>query len=297
MKTKTFLSVFIFLNAFTAQATVHEVHVADFHFTPGQFDAIVGDTVKWIWDNGTHTTTGTAVNIPFGADTWDEPIDASHPSFEYVIKVAGSYFYFSKLDGDMSASFDATGILPVQLINFKITPAAFNKTLLSWNTVEEQNSAWFSIQRSSDTKRFTEIAQVPSAGNSSVLKYYSYTDNSNSKDEYVYYKIVTVDKDGNKTASDILSFKTNVSAANLVACLSPNPVSSPYDLNVQLNISKSEKILVQLYTAGGSLIKHLYMDATPGSNSKLRLGNISAGIYTIVFRLHTITESKTIVIQ
>src|SRR5689334_2620351 len=92
MKAIILLLSIIFLNTLTGKATVHKVHVADFHFTPGQFDAVVGDTVLWIEDNGTHTTTGTAVNIPAGADTWDAPIDASHQSFQYVIKVAGSYF-------------------------------------------------------------------------------------------------------------------------------------------------------------------------------------------------------------
>src|SRR5215471_3225439 len=107
MKTKIFLLFSAFLNALAATATIHEVDVADFHFTPAQFDALVGDTVKWIWTSGTHTTTGTSVNIPPGADSWDAPIDASNQSFEYIIKVAGTYFYFSKLDGDMSASFTA----------------------------------------------------------------------------------------------------------------------------------------------------------------------------------------------
>jgi plastocyanin len=206
MKTKILLLLFVFSNAITVKATVHEIPVANFHFAPASLEAIVGDTIRWVWDAGTHTTTGTSVNIPEGADTWDAPIDASNQSFEYVIEVEGRYFYFSKVDGDMSGSFTASGTLPVQLINFKVA-AVFNKVLLSWNTVSEQNTAYFSIQRSIDAKRFIEIAQVRSAGTSSAIKQYSYTDNNADTKQYFYYKIITVDADGSQTQSPVVMFK------------------------------------------------------------------------------------------
>ncbi len=297
MKTKLFLPLFIFLNAFAVHATVHEVHVADFHFAPAQFDAIVGDTVKWIWDNGTHTTTGTSVNIPSGADTWDAPIDASNQSFEYVIKVAGTYFYFSKPDGDMSASFTATGTLPVQLINLQANITKNNNALISWSTATEQNTSYFSVQRSNDSKNFIEIAQVKAAQNSSALKHYSYTDNNTGASQLLYYKIITVDVDGRKTESSVVMFKTNSNTAKLVMSFGPNPVSNPCNLNVQFNIDKPEKILVQVYNTSGSLITHLYINATAGSNNHLHLNNLSPGIYKIIFGLNEITDIKTIVVQ
>jgi plastocyanin len=297
MKTKTFLSFFILLHALTLHATVHEVHVADFHFTPGHFDAIVGDTVKWIWDNGTHTTTGTSVNIPHGADTWDAPMDVLNQSFEYVIKVAGDYFYFSKLDGDMSASFTATGTLPVQLINLQVNNTKNNNALISWSTASEQNTSYFSVQRSSDSKKFIEIAKVEAAQNSSVIKHYSYTDNNAIIAQSLYYKIITVDADGSKTESPVVMFKNNPNTAKLVLSVGPNPVNNSGNLNVQFNIDKPEKIFVQVYNMNGSLIKQLYIDAAGSNHNWLHLGDLSAGMYNIIFRLHTIAESKTIIVQ
>ena len=156
MKTKIFFLLLIYFNVLTLKATVHEVKVADFHFDPVHLDALVGDSVKFIWDGGDHTTTSSA--IPIDAEPWDEPINSVDTSFTYVIKVAGNYTYFCKNHGDQIASFTATGTLPVQLMNFRITTTKNNEALLSWNTATEQNATYFSIQKSNNAKDFIEIA-------------------------------------------------------------------------------------------------------------------------------------------
>lgn len=61
-------------------------------FVPASGIAInIGDTIRWEWDNGFHTTTSTT--IPAGAASWDEPIDAGNTSFIYVPTVGGTYHY------------------------------------------------------------------------------------------------------------------------------------------------------------------------------------------------------------
>ncbi|MDX2442372.1 MAG: T9SS type A sorting domain-containing protein [Bacteroidales bacterium] len=49
----------------------------------------IGDTIRWEWVSGTHTTT--SLSIPSGALSWDEPISSSSNSFEYVIRENGTY--------------------------------------------------------------------------------------------------------------------------------------------------------------------------------------------------------------
>lgn len=51
----------------------------------------LGDTIKWEWDNGSHTTTSTT--IPAGAASWDEAINSTSTSFIYVPSVTGTYDY------------------------------------------------------------------------------------------------------------------------------------------------------------------------------------------------------------
>jgi len=84
-------------------------------FTPDTVNATVGDTLKWVWSDGTHTTTSTT--IPGGAPVWNAPLDLSHTSFIYVLTVAGTYNYqcnFHVSFGMVGVVFaNPIGIIPV----------------------------------------------------------------------------------------------------------------------------------------------------------------------------------------
>src|SRR4051812_48236945 len=79
------LSLFV-LNT---QARQIQVNVLNIQFSPKNFTAIIGDTIRFVWVSGVHTTTSTSV--PAGALTWDSRIDNTHLSFLYPVKVAGTY--------------------------------------------------------------------------------------------------------------------------------------------------------------------------------------------------------------
>jgi plastocyanin len=67
------------------------ISVGGMVFTPTPVSVTVGDTIKWVWANGFHTTTSTT--IPAGALPWNAPIDSAHPGFNYIIAAAGQYNY------------------------------------------------------------------------------------------------------------------------------------------------------------------------------------------------------------
>lgn len=89
---KKFYTLILFL-PFTLglNAAVHTVTVANFSFSPAATNAVCGDTIKWIWSSGTHTTTSTSV--PAGANTWDHPITAGATTYSLVVTIAGNYSY------------------------------------------------------------------------------------------------------------------------------------------------------------------------------------------------------------
>ena len=72
-------------------AADHRVRVSDFVFTPSTVNAVVGDTVTWMWQTGMHTTTSTS--IPPGARSWNAPIDSVNTRFRIKLRVAGTYNY------------------------------------------------------------------------------------------------------------------------------------------------------------------------------------------------------------
>ncbi len=70
--------------SFTQIVTVQN-HV----FTPANFTINLGDTIKYTWLNGSHTTT--SLTIPAGAASWDRPINSSSATFTYVPSKTGVY--------------------------------------------------------------------------------------------------------------------------------------------------------------------------------------------------------------
>jgi plastocyanin len=82
----------IFSSSANAAATVHTITVADFNFSPATGLTVqLGDTVRWVWASGAHTTTSTG--IPTGAASWDQPITSANMSYSYVPTVSGTYSY------------------------------------------------------------------------------------------------------------------------------------------------------------------------------------------------------------
>lgn len=58
-------------------------------FVPATFTVNIGDTIKWVWSAGSHTTT--SLTIPSEAASWNKPINSSSTTFTYVAAKAGKY--------------------------------------------------------------------------------------------------------------------------------------------------------------------------------------------------------------
>jgi|SRR5437773_1058429 len=91
MKKILLLAALLIGSVSAAWAADHRVRVADFRFGPKTVNAVVGDTISWVWQNGMHTTT--SVSVPAGAMPWNAPMDISHTQFRIRLTVAGTYSY------------------------------------------------------------------------------------------------------------------------------------------------------------------------------------------------------------
>jgi hypothetical protein len=99
-------------------------------------------------------------------------------------------------------------ILPVNLISFSAVNTANNEVGLTWTTAFENNTDYFEIQRSSDSRYFVKIAGIPASGNSTQLFNYSYTDQF-PQQGINYYRLKIVDKDGHSTLSSVKAISMN----------------------------------------------------------------------------------------
>ncbi len=117
-----FIPVLIFIGLFIqfqTYAVKHVVHVGNNFFNPSSLNVSVGDTIRWQWDAGNHTTTSGA--IPSGAASWDEIINSSNLNYEYRVTVSGVYNYVCTPHAAMGmvASFTAAGAAPT----LSVTPS------------------------------------------------------------------------------------------------------------------------------------------------------------------------------
>lgn len=145
MKTKITVSmtlVMLFMLMSTVvRATIHTVQVANFSFSPSTFSIESGDTIRWIWVSGTHTTTSTSV--PAGATAWDHPMTSANPEFDLKLTVVGTYNYHCSIHPTLMSGtitvLSGSGLSDIKTnsFNVKTYPIPFKENLtISFTTPE-----------------------------------------------------------------------------------------------------------------------------------------------------------------
>lgn len=175
MKTYTHsFSLLILLGMMAASissfAVKHTVLVGSFYFNPSTIpDVQVGDTIRWQWVEGNHTTTSTS--IPAGAATWDAPMNSGNQVFEYKVTVAGVYNYKCTPHASIqTGSFTAVGAPPPSLA---VTPSNQNvgSAAGTTNFSVTSNSAW----STSSNKTWCTVS--PASGNGNGILTATFSEN------------------------------------------------------------------------------------------------------------------------
>jgi uncharacterized repeat protein (TIGR03803 family) len=138
---------------------------------------------------------------------------------------------------------NGTFVLPVEFISFEVTKKE-HSVLLTWKTAQEQNSDRFEIERSSTGTGFSSIGRVTAAGNSTITKSYSFTDN-NPFYGMNYYRLKQIDIDGKFIYSKTISVRFD-DPARLV--ISPNPASN--HLNIRI-LTGNNYAMIRIFDASG----------------------------------------------
>ena len=110
----SFLILAAFLVSFQGFSVKHTILVGNYFFNPSTLNGVdAGDTIRWEWQAGNHTTTSSS--IPAGAASWDEPINSANQVYEYVPVVAGTYNYVCTPHAGMGqvGSFTVTAAAPL----------------------------------------------------------------------------------------------------------------------------------------------------------------------------------------
>jgi len=181
-------------------------------------------------------------------------------------KVAGPVMATVPGNGPLVASFTgisccsgftvgAESALPVDLAYFRATPAD-GKTLLDWRTYSETNNAYFSIEKSTDGKRYSELGQVEGKGFSYEINDYGFVDEKPAPG-INYYRLRQVDFDGQFEYSKVVS--VHFSGGKGEVLLYPTVASS--EVQIRFPSPTEAAGFVQVFDLNGRLVKQLAFES------------------------------------
>ena len=151
--------------------------------------------------------------------------------------------------------------LPIKMGDFLAVqkPAGIQ---LNWETLTEQNSSHFDVERSDDGVNFTAIGRVNAKGNSTNKQPYTFLDET-PMTGINYYRLKLSDIDNSYTYSRIVAIKNSNQPLSLE--LFPNPASSL--LQVQLSARQKEIIRLYITDASGRMIDSRSVSLSEGKNA------------------------------
>jgi len=171
--------------------------------------------------------------------------------------------------------------LPVEMSSFTATTSRLSATL-DWSTATEVNSMQFDVERKAalGTSSWTKIGSVAAAGNSSVKRDYSYTDNSVSAGDY-QYRINTINKDGSSKYSPVVDVMVGqVAKVFNLGSNYPNPFNPSTKL--EFSLEKDGRASLKVYNIIGEEVATLFDgDAKAGLlyQESFDASRLTSGIY------------------
>jgi hypothetical protein len=164
--------------------------------------------------------------------------------------------------------------LPVSLLRFDAKLQQPRYVALEWETIQEINNRYFTLERSADMQNFETIAKVSAASTRGAL--YTWTDNlqtTTTANQTWYYRLSQTDMDGTKQDLGIRAI--TVSSNNEQIHVQPNPFDNFFDIELS-DIGDASDIKV--YNAIGQLV-HTFTVTAP----KIRIATEmwASGVYYI----------------
>lgn len=184
-----------------------------------------------------------------------------------------THYIYNDLAGPVtfrSATAALPGALPVTLIDFTAKKEG-EIAQLSWSTSYETNSDFFEIQRSTDTKNWLALDQIPAWTESRMTRRYDYTDNHPEAGAN-FYRLKMVDKDGSFALSKIrdLTFSMGIETT-----LYPNPVLEKLKIKVD---NWNDVAGIRLFNNQG---KTFFESANALSAREIDMKDFPTGIYMV----------------
>jgi hypothetical protein len=224
----------------------------------------------------------TANNISYGCPTCASGGGNDFLIDDIVIRSCGS--------GTTNACSYTGTVLPVRLISFDATRTSTDKTLLQWVSASEENSSYFSVEKSADAVNFTEIGTVNAQGTSSNFVSYEFEDNHFN--ESSYYRLKMVDKDGTFKYSTLTFLKNDISVRVI------SSLDNKGELQINAIVNEDARWNLAVYSLLGQEYLNEKVSLVKGENTILKGisgGEQSAKIVRITDEYGSVILSEVVV--
>jgi hypothetical protein len=142
-----------------------------------------------------------------------------------------------------------------------------NRALLQWITASEQNSSYFSVEKSADAVNYNEIGTVNARGNSSNPISYEFEDNQFN--EASYYRLKMIDKDDSFKYSSLTFLKNDISARII------SSMDNKGELQIKAIVNEDSQWNLAIYSLMGQEYLNEKIGLVKGENTILK--GISGG--------------------
>ncbi len=211
---------------------------------------------------------------------------------------AGSDTLFVRVQDDLDSRWsltqwkDLSVALPLTLLNFNVAKQNA-AALITWQTANEVNTAYFDILRSRDGSHFTAIGRVEANNVSGLQNDYSYTDDlTGLAAGIVYYRLQMVDKDGSYSFSNINHITIGTDGSQIK--LFPNPAHEYFVIgNYSIADVANATILVK-DVSGRILISQKF---TNGSEQRVNIASLSKGMYLVSIVANGEVQTKKLLVE
>jgi hypothetical protein len=155
------------------------------------------------------------------------------------------------------ATFIATSsVLPVALSSFT-EHCEKNTTELDWITTAESNSAWFTVEGSSDGTTYSDIGTIRAAGNSTLPQHYTYKVDR-SRQTLSFFRLKETDIDGRSVYSPVV-VAGGCTAPSPAIKIFPSP-SDGYSVSGSIEGQPDEAHRLDIFDNNGKVLYHIMVN-------------------------------------
>ncbi len=227
-----------------------------------------------------------------GDDLMDSDADGS-----YGVRTTAAY---TLVPGDSIPSIDVGFVYnPVLPIEWKSIIAnnrgEYNQ--IDWTTLSELNADRFILERRfEEDESFNSIGELAAKGNPNSGADYQYLDYNLEKFGLYYYRVLQQDKDGQFSYSDVVSADYQKTFDTQVEVY-PNPTVEKF--NVDLSLSKTAQVSIDIFDATGKFIKTLMNDESKESGQhvlEVDISDLLNGVYNIKITIDDSVIDKRLIV-